>query len=107
MNSMDTGSSDRNRVLPSSKASSGMSEQEVFKTCLFHCILIVMSPIFTFFVIKLYIFDALLQLESMQSNLYSALAAVVVLHLALANFIYRAYFQTETVPGFDKLEKED
>jgi hypothetical protein len=43
----------------------------------------------------------------MQSNLYSAFAAVIILHVALGNFIYRAYFNTETVPGFDKLDKED
>lgn len=48
-----------------------------------------------------------LELESLQSNLYSAFAAVIVLHLALGNFIYHAYFDTETIPGFDKLDKED
>jgi len=43
----------------------------------------------------------------MYSNLYSAFAAVIILHVALGNFIYRAYFNTEAIPGFDKLEKED
>ena len=43
----------------------------------------------------------------MHSNLYSAFAAVIILHVALGNFIYRAYFNTEAIPGFDKLDKED
>jgi len=106
MNSIEI-KNDRSKVLSSSHASDGMSEKEVFKTCLFHCILIVASPIFTFFTSKILFFDGLLQLESMQANLYSAISAVIVLHVALANFIYRAYFQTETISGFDKMEKED
>jgi len=54
-----------------------------------------------------YFISAIFDLDSMHSNLYSSFVAVIVLHLALANFIYRAYFHTEPVPGFDKLEKED
>jgi len=85
----------------------GMTEQAIFTTVLFHCLLIIISPILVFFISKLYIFDALFALESLYSNLYSAFAAVIVLHIALGNFIYRAYFNTEAIPGFDKLDKED
>jgi len=95
-------------IVSSGSGSSGQqTEKEIFKKVLFHCILIILCPISSFFLLKIYFFDGYLQLESLQSNLYSAFAAVVVLHLALGNFIYRAYFDTETIPGFDKLDKED
>ena len=48
-----------------------------------------------------------LALDPMTNNIYSAFAAVIVLHIALGNFIYRAYTHSEAVPGFDKLDKED
>jgi len=86
---------------------SGMSEQDIFKTVLKHSLFIILSPIATFFFSKLYIFDAIFNLDSMYSNLYSAFVAVIFLHIALGNFIYQAYFYSEAVPGFDKLEKED
>jgi len=81
-------------------------EKEVFSQVLIHCLAIIISPIFTFFIFNFWIFNAM-GLEPMTSNIYSAFAAVVVLHIALGNLIYRAYFNTETVPGFDKLVKED
>ncbi|CAG7831223.1 unnamed protein product [Allacma fusca] len=84
----------------------GMSEKDIFSTVLVHCLLIIISPILTFFVFNFWIFSGL-GLEAMTNNIYSAFAAVVVLHIALANFIYRAYHNTETIPGFDKLDKED
>lgn len=46
-----------NFVQVAASKGTGMSEKEVFKTCLFHCILIVVSPIFTFFAAKIYLFD--------------------------------------------------
>lgn len=41
------------------------------------------------------LFDSVLQATSIQSNIYSAIAAVVALHLALGLYLYRAYFNAE------------
>jgi hypothetical protein len=95
-----------NRQKESNMDKTGMSEKDIFSTVLVHCLLIIFSPIVTFYLFNFWIFSGL-GLESMSNNIYSAFAAVVVLHIALANFIYRAYHNTETIPGFDKLDKED
>lgn len=42
------------------------------------------------------LFDTVLQATSVQSNIYSAIAAVITLHLALGLYLYRAYFTVET-----------
>lgn len=42
------------------------------------------------------LFDTVLNATSVQSNIYSAIAAVVTLHLALGLYLYRAYFNAET-----------
>lgn len=49
----------------------------------------------TFFTFKNYLFDGYLQLESMKSNILSAVAAIVALHLALGLYIYRAYSDSQ------------
>ncbi|XP_035704698.1 vacuolar ATPase assembly integral membrane protein VMA21 homolog isoform X2 [Folsomia candida] len=98
---------DGQAIKNSTSSKPAKSEFQIFKQVLFHCFLIILCPITVFFLLKIYFFDGFLELESLQSNLYSAFAAVIVLHLALGNFIYHAYFDTETIPGFDKLDKED
>lgn len=48
-----------------------------------------------FFSTKYFLFDGLLDLPTIQSNIYSAVTAVVLLHLALFLYIYRAYFESD------------
>ncbi|OXU21903.1 hypothetical protein TSAR_002414 [Trichomalopsis sarcophagae] len=72
----------------------GPTELQVFKTVLMHCIVIIAFPVISFFVSKIFIFDGILGLSTVTSNVYAAGVAVLVLHLALAAFIYRAYFDT-------------
>lgn len=72
------------------------SEQSTFTTVLLHCILIIASPIATFFGSKYFIFDNFFTLSIVQSNIWSAVLAVVALHLALGLFLYRAYFEVDT-----------
>uniref|UniRef100_A0A336LHA1 Vacuolar ATPase assembly integral membrane protein VMA21 homolog n=1 Tax=Culicoides sonorensis TaxID=179676 RepID=A0A336LHA1_CULSO len=62
-----------------------------FKTVFFYCLLIILLPIAAFFLTKTYIFDGFLQLDTVKSNIYSAVAAVLALHFALGLYIYRAY----------------
>lgn len=62
-----------------------------FKTVFFYCLLIILLPIATFFLTKTFVFDAFLQLDSIKSNICSAVAAVLALHFALGLYIYRAY----------------
>ncbi|XP_052896364.1 vacuolar ATPase assembly integral membrane protein VMA21 homolog [Anopheles moucheti] len=68
------------------------AEYRTFKTVFSYCILIIVLPVLTFFTSKHWLFDGLLQLSSVTSNIYSAVSAVVALHVALFLFIYKAYF---------------
>ncbi|XP_059608420.1 vacuolar ATPase assembly integral membrane protein VMA21 homolog [Phlebotomus argentipes] len=86
--------------------SSASPNSSVFFTVLFYCLLIILLPIAGFFASKWYIFDGYLQLPQVTSNIYSAVVAVVALHVALFFYIYRAYFETEAKPE-RVLGKED
>lgn len=72
------------------------AEYRTFKTVFFYCILIIVVPVLTFFGSKQWLFDGLLQLSNVTSNIYSAVSAVVALHAALFLFIYKAYFTVAT-----------
>lgn len=64
---------------------------EVIRTVFYYCFGIIFLPIGTFFATKTFIFDGVLGLDNIPANVYSAIAAVVVLHIALIFFIYKAY----------------
>jgi len=76
-------------------------ELEVFKTVLYYCIVIIALPVVSFFLSKVFVFDGLLGLNSVPSNVYAAVVAVSVLHVALGAFIYRAYFETKPTAKTD------
>lgn len=72
---------------------SDLSDGAVFKTVLFYSVLILLMPIGSFFATKMVFFEIILgQESSITTNIVSAIVAVVVLHLALGLFIYKAYF---------------
>lgn len=73
-----------------------LPELQVFRTVLFHCVVILALPVLSFFISKIFIFDGLLGINSIPSNVYSAGVAIIVLHIALAAFIYRAYFDDQS-----------
>ncbi|XP_076175488.1 vacuolar ATPase assembly integral membrane protein VMA21 homolog [Ptiloglossa arizonensis] len=73
-----------------------LPELQVFKTVLFHCVVIIALPVVSFFTSKIFIFDGLLGLNHVPSNVYSAGIAILVLHVALGAFIYRAYFDDQS-----------
>ena len=72
------------------------SDGAVFKTVLFYSVLILLLPIASFFVTKIVLFEWFLgQQATIGSNIVSAVVAVIILHLALGLFIYKAYFGGE------------
>lgn len=79
-----------------SKDAKELPELQVFKTVLFYCLVMIALPVLSFFMSKAFIFDGLLGQNSVPSNVYSAGVAILVLHVALAAFIYRAYFDDQT-----------
>ncbi|KAI5644603.1 VMA21-like domain-containing protein [Phthorimaea operculella] len=71
---------------------------QVFTTVVKYCLCIISIPVLSFFFVKSVIFDGLLQLEPMTSSVYSAVVAVLVLHIALGLYIYQAYYEAERSP---------
>ncbi|XP_065337310.1 vacuolar ATPase assembly integral membrane protein VMA21 homolog [Cloeon dipterum] len=67
-----------------------LPERQMFKTVFSYCVLIIAAPVLTFFLAKYYFFDLMFG-DGVPSNVWSALSSVVVLHVALGLFIYRAY----------------
>ncbi|XP_012261439.1 vacuolar ATPase assembly integral membrane protein VMA21 homolog [Athalia rosae] len=70
-------------------------EFQVFKTVFFHCIIIIVMPVISFFISKVFLFDGLFNMDTVPSNVYAAVVSIVVLHIALGSFIYRAYFDSQ------------
>nr|CAD7445092.1 unnamed protein product [Timema bartmani] len=71
-----------------------LAEQRDFHTfsrVFFYCFTIIALPLSTFFICKTFVCDGILQLTPVKSNVYSAVSAVVALHIALGLYIYRAY----------------
>ncbi|XP_077287425.1 vacuolar ATPase assembly integral membrane protein VMA21 homolog [Arctopsyche grandis] len=68
---------------------------KVFSTVFFYCVTIIALPVLTFFGSKAILFDGILKLDMISSNVYSAISAIVALHIALAMFIIRAYSETD------------
>lgn len=71
-------------------------EYRNFRVVFSYCILIILLPVGTFFGCKYLLFDSFLQLSEVNQNIYSAVAAVIALHVALGLYIYRAYFYSES-----------
>lgn len=88
-------------------------EYRNFRVVFSYCILIILCPVVTFFGCKHLLFDSFFQLTEISSNIYSAVAAVIALHVALGLYIYRAYFYSgppESAPagGYQKVsQKQD
>lgn len=68
---------------------------QVFTTVIRYCLFIIIVPVVSFFVSKLVLFDGILQLSAVSSSVYGAVVAVIVLHLTLGAYIFRAYTEAE------------
>ncbi|CAG9856176.1 unnamed protein product [Phyllotreta striolata] len=73
------------------------SPLSIFKTILVYSVFILVSPIVTFFVTKLILFEGIFNVSLLTSNICSAIFSVVVLHVAVGMYIYRAYSEAEKV----------
>ncbi|XP_054268715.1 vacuolar ATPase assembly integral membrane protein VMA21 homolog [Macrosteles quadrilineatus] len=76
--------------------SSDSQDLALFRTVLTYCVFILALPICAFFASKFFLFDGILAMTTINSNVYSAVTAVVTLHLALGCYIYRAYSYDHT-----------
>lgn len=63
------------------------SDRSVFLTVFGYCLLIILLPVLSFFVSKR-IFESL-DFSVQNQNIYSAISAVIWLHLALGLYLYR------------------
>ncbi|OAD58714.1 Vacuolar ATPase assembly integral membrane protein VMA21, partial [Eufriesea mexicana] len=70
-------------------------ELQAFKTVLLHCMVILALPVISFFISKIFIFDGLLGFPDIASNVYASAVSILVLHIGLGSFIYRAYFDNQ------------
>uniref|UniRef100_A0A8D8TZI9 Vacuolar ATPase assembly integral membrane protein VMA21 homolog n=1 Tax=Cacopsylla melanoneura TaxID=428564 RepID=A0A8D8TZI9_9HEMI len=76
---------------------------EVLTTVFYYCFTIIVMPVMTFFVTKHVFFGGLFGVDSVTSNVYSAIASIIVVHISLALFIKRAYSEADRV----KPQKQD
>ncbi|XP_072162585.1 vacuolar ATPase assembly integral membrane protein VMA21 homolog [Bemisia tabaci] len=68
----------------------------IFRTIFYYCFVIIVFPVLSFFSAKFIVFSGS---DSISSNVYSAALAVIVLHVTLGAFIYKAYSDTGTKPS--------
>lgn len=94
---------------PSSVPSSDnqKADFQVLTTVFYYCFTIIVMPVLTFFSCKYILFDGVLGVDSVSSNVYSAIAAIIVVHIALAMFIIRAYTDSSPVKPLKFDEKLD
>ncbi|KAI5709466.1 hypothetical protein M8J76_001848 [Diaphorina citri] len=76
---------------------------EVLTTVFYYCFTIIVMPVVTFFASKYLIFSGVFGVDSVSCNVYSAIAAIIAVHISLAAFIYRAYSEA----GTGKPQKQD
>ncbi|XP_018572457.1 vacuolar ATPase assembly integral membrane protein VMA21 homolog [Anoplophora glabripennis] len=74
----------------------------VFKTILLYTTFILAAPITTFFVSKFFIFEGIIGTSDLTGNVWSAVLAVIMLHIALGLYIYKAYYEAEKVKPLEK-----
>ncbi|GLG94164.1 Vacuolar ATPase assembly integral membrane protein VMA21 homolog [Gryllus bimaculatus] len=73
------------------RADSEVLRKTVLKSCCIYCLAIFLSPVLTFFGTKELIFKGFLELDDVLTNVYSAVASVIALHVVFGMFIYKAY----------------
>ncbi|KAL1462513.1 hypothetical protein WDU94_014342 [Cyamophila willieti] len=90
---------------PAGPSNSGQErpDLEVLTTVFYYCFTIIVMPVLSFFVTKHIVFGGMFGVDSVTSNVYSAIAAIIVVHISLAMFIKRAYSEADRV----KPQKQD
>ncbi|XKL65316.1 hypothetical protein PGB90_008736 [Kerria lacca] len=90
-----------NSVSDLSRMKNDMPEYIAFKSTLLYSASILILPILSFFLSKIIVFDGIFSHNLVTSNICSAACSVLVLHIALGIFIYKAY------AGNEKTTKKD
>lgn len=80
------------------------TDLRIFGVVLYYSLFIIVSPVVAFFSTK-YVFDNVFVLTNVTSNISAAVCAVVMLHIALGMYIFRAYSRPTEVP--EKPAKQD
>ncbi|XP_049864996.1 vacuolar ATPase assembly integral membrane protein VMA21 homolog [Pectinophora gossypiella] len=75
-----------------------MSDFQVLSAIVKYCLMIISIPVLSFFLVKVIVFDGILRLEPIPSSVSSAVVAILVLHVALGTYIYKAYSEAEKAP---------
>jgi NADH:ubiquinone oxidoreductase subunit 5 (subunit L)/multisubunit Na+/H+ antiporter MnhA subunit len=63
----------------------------VFRKMLFFTLLMTIAPLSSFFIAKDYIFEGIFKISSRHSYTYSAIVAVIVVHIVLITFLFLAF----------------
>jgi NADH:ubiquinone oxidoreductase subunit 5 (subunit L)/multisubunit Na+/H+ antiporter MnhA subunit len=63
----------------------------VFRKMLFFTVMMTIAPLSLFFISKNYIFEGIFNMENSSSYIYSAVVAVIVVHIILFAFVYVAF----------------
>ncbi|RZF46078.1 hypothetical protein LSTR_LSTR004791 [Laodelphax striatellus] len=63
---------------------------EVFRSIFYYCFFILIVPLLTFFCAKFVIFEPIFG-STVNGSVYSAIVAIVTVHIALGLYIYKAY----------------
>jgi len=72
----------------------------VFRKMLFFTLLMTIAPLSSFFIAKDYVFQGIFHVSSGNSYTYSAIVAVIVVHIVLIAFLFVAF--REDIPGKKK-----
>ncbi|KAL3266077.1 hypothetical protein HHI36_010263 [Cryptolaemus montrouzieri] len=84
-----------------------MADKEAFnafKTVMIYISLILVAPICTFFCSKSLLFHRILGIDTVASNIWSAVFAMIAVHISLGLYIYRAYFYTDPLKPVEKVD---
>jgi len=63
----------------------------VFRKMLFFTLLMTTAPLASFFIAKDYVFEGIFHISSRYSYTYSAIVAVIVVHIVLITFLFVAF----------------
>jgi len=77
----------------------GPTEGSLFATVLPYVLMIILLPIGSFFLAKKAIFEDIFGHTDTSANVYSAVCSVILLHILLAAFIYKAFTESQTKQG--------
>jgi NADH:ubiquinone oxidoreductase subunit 5 (subunit L)/multisubunit Na+/H+ antiporter MnhA subunit len=72
----------------------------VFRKMLFFTLLMTTAPLASFFIVKDYVFEGIFHISSRYSYTYSAIVAVIVVHIVLITFLFVAF--REEIPSKTK-----